>query len=82
MRVDKFLKVSRIIKRRTVANQVCSQGRVTINGRVAKPGTEVKPDNWISSLDGQKLRGFGHIPPCHQGRRQPDVPYSLRPLYI
>lgn len=42
MRLDKFLKVSRIIKRRTVANEACSGGRVSLNGRVAKPGAEVK----------------------------------------
>jgi len=42
MRLDKFLKVSRVVKRRTVANEVCSAGRVTINGRPAKPGAEVK----------------------------------------
>jgi ribosomal 50S subunit-recycling heat shock protein len=42
MRVDKFLKVSRVIKRRTVANEVCSAGRVTVNGKPAKPGTEIK----------------------------------------
>ena len=37
MRLDKYLKVSRIIKRRTVANEACSGGRVTLNGKVAKP---------------------------------------------
>ena len=42
MRLDKYLKVSRIIKRRTVANEACDAGRVTINGKVAKAGTEVK----------------------------------------
>lgn len=42
MRVDKFLKVSRVIKRRTVANEACDADRVTINGKVAKAGTEVK----------------------------------------
>ena len=42
MRLDKFLKVSRIIKRRTVANEACSGGRVSLNGKVAKPGAEVK----------------------------------------
>lgn len=42
MRLDKFLKVSRIIKRRTVAKEVCDTGRVWVNGRVAKPGTDVK----------------------------------------
>ncbi|HHW22926.1 MAG TPA: RNA-binding S4 domain-containing protein [Clostridiaceae bacterium] len=42
MRIDKFLKVSRIIKRRTLANEACSKEKVTINGRPAKPGSEVK----------------------------------------
>lgn len=42
MRLDKFLKVSRIIKRRTVANEICAAGRVLVNGRPAKPGAEVK----------------------------------------
>lgn len=42
MRIDKYLKVSRLIKRRTVANEVCEQGRVKINDKVVKPGSEVK----------------------------------------
>ncbi len=42
MRLDKYLKVSRIIKRRTVANEACDAGRVLINGKVSKAGTEVK----------------------------------------
>lgn len=42
MRLDKFLKLSRIIKRRTVAKEVCDTGRVLVNGRVAKPGTDLK----------------------------------------
>lgn len=42
MRLDKYLKNSRLIKRRTVANAACDQGRVKINGKVAKAGTEVK----------------------------------------
>lgn len=42
MRIDKYLKVSRIIKRRTVAQEACDGGRVSINGKVAKPSTEVK----------------------------------------
>ncbi len=41
MRLDKYLKVSRIIKRRTVAKEACDQGRVTVNDRPAKAGTEV-----------------------------------------
>ncbi|KEI94285.1 RNA-binding S4 domain-containing protein [Clostridium botulinum] len=42
MRLDKFLKVSRIIKRRTVAKEACENERVFVNSKIAKPGTEVK----------------------------------------
>lgn len=42
MRLDKYLKVSRLIKRRTVANEACDAGRVKINGKVAKASAEVK----------------------------------------
>ncbi|KNF07812.1 RNA-binding S4 domain protein [Gottschalkia purinilytica] len=42
MRIDKFLKNARIIKRRTIAKEACEQGRVLVNGKEAKPGTEVK----------------------------------------
>ena len=42
MRLDKFLKVSRIIKRRTVANEACDGGRVSLNGRPAKASADVK----------------------------------------
>ncbi len=54
MRLDKYLKVSRLIKRRTVANEACDAGRVMLNGRVAKAGTEVKPDDKISIVFGDK----------------------------
>ena len=43
MRLDKFLKVSRLIKRRTVANEACDAGRVTVNGTPAKASVKVKP---------------------------------------
>ncbi len=43
LRLDKFLKVSRVIKRRTLAKEVCDRRQVTVNGRVAKAGTEIKP---------------------------------------
>lgn len=48
LRLDKFLKVSRLIKRRTVANAVCSQGRVFINNSVAKPSTTIKENDLIT----------------------------------
>ena len=52
MRLDKFLKVSRIIKRRTVANEAASAGRISINGKVAKPASEVKPGDTLDILLG------------------------------
>lgn len=54
MRLDKYLKVSRIIKRRTVANEACDNGRVMINGKVAKASTEVKVGDIIEVGFGQK----------------------------
>lgn len=42
MRIDKYLKLTRIIKRRTIAQEACDQGRVQINGKVAKAGNQVK----------------------------------------
>ncbi|MCQ2538558.1 MAG: RNA-binding S4 domain-containing protein [Lachnospiraceae bacterium] len=54
MRLDKYLKVSRIIKRRTVANEACDNGRVLINGKVAKASAEVKVGDIIEVGFGQK----------------------------
>lgn len=55
MRLDKFLKVSRLIKRRTVANEACDAGRVMINGKVAKASTEVKVGDIIEIGFGSKV---------------------------
>ena len=54
MRLDKFLKVSRLIKRRTVANEACDAGRVSVNGHPAKASYEVKPGDTIAISFGQK----------------------------
>ena len=54
MRLDKFLKVSRVIKRRTVANDVCSAGRVSVNGKPAKASLEVKKGDVIEIGFGQR----------------------------
>lgn len=54
MRLDKFLKVSRLVKRRTVAKQVADQGRIDINGRPAKSGTNVAPGDVLTIRFGQK----------------------------
>ena len=54
MRLDKYLKVSRIIKRRTVANEACDAGRVTINGRPAKASVDVKVGDILEIQFGNK----------------------------
>ena len=54
MRLDKYLKVSRIIKRRTVANEACDAGRVMVNDKVAKAGTDVKVGDVIEIAFGNK----------------------------
>jgi ribosomal 50S subunit-recycling heat shock protein len=54
MRLDKYLKVSRIIKRRTVANEACDNGRVMINGKVARASAEVKVGDVIEIAFGTK----------------------------
>ena len=53
MRIDKYLKVTRIIKRRTVANEVCDAGRITVNGRVVKASYYVKEGDIIEINMGQ-----------------------------
>lgn len=58
MRLDKYLKVSRIIKRRTVANEACDGGRVTVNGKVAKAGLEVKVGDVIEIRFGDKTSRY------------------------
>ena len=55
MRLDKYLKVSRLIKRRTVAKEACDGGRVSLNGRPAKAGSEVKAGDLIEIRFGSRL---------------------------
>ena len=54
MRLDKFLKVSRLIKRRTVANEACDAGRVTVNGKPAKASVRLKEGDIIEIQFGTK----------------------------
>ena len=54
MRLDKYLKVSRLIKRRTVAQEAGEQGKVTVNGKVAKPSVNVKVGDIIEITFGEK----------------------------
>ncbi len=55
MRLDKYLKVSRLIKRRTVANEACDNGRISVNGRVVKASYEVKVGDRIEIAMGARI---------------------------
>jgi S4 RNA-binding domain protein len=55
MRLDKYLKVSRLIKRRTVANEACDGGRVTVNGKVARASYDVKAGDVIALHFGERV---------------------------
>ena len=55
MRLDKFLKVSRIIKRRTVANEACNNGRVSVNGRQVKASYDVKQGDVLEIVFGSRV---------------------------
>ncbi len=54
MRLDKFLKVSRVIKRRTVANEACDAGRVTVNGKTARASYDVKRGDIVQIAFGER----------------------------
>ena len=54
MRLDKYLKISRLIKRRTIANDACDAGRVLINGKAGKAGSNVKPGDILEIAFGDK----------------------------
>lgn len=55
MRLDKFLKASRLVKRRTVAKELCDAGRMDVNGRVAKAGTEMHVGDELTIRYGQRV---------------------------
>lgn len=55
MRIDKYLKVSRLIKRRTVAKEVADHEKITVNGKVCKPSTDIKVNDIVTIRFGMKL---------------------------
>ena len=55
MRIDKYLKVTRLIKRRTIANEACDQSRITVNGRVVKASYDVKENDVIEITMGERV---------------------------
>ncbi len=58
MRIDKFLKISRVIKRRTVAQEACDGGRIEINGKTAKPSKEVRVGDVVTVTFGNRAMTF------------------------
>lgn len=58
MRLDKYLKVSRIIKRRSLANEACTQGRVLVNDKVAKPSTKVDVGDVVEIRLGERVNKY------------------------
>lgn len=79
MRLDKYLKNSRIIKRRTVANDACSAGRISVNGKVAKAGYEVKIGDVIEIKFGDKITKF-EITDVKENPRKEDAQEMYRIL--
>jgi len=58
IRLDRFLKISRIIKRRSVANDACSTGHITVNGKEGKPGTSVKVGDVLGIRFGEQYHEY------------------------
>ena len=74
MRLAKFLRVSRIIKRRTVANEAADGGRISVNGRVVKPSYEVKVGDIVEIKFGDKISKFKIVAiPTVQGKNMPQM---------
>ncbi len=74
MRIDKFLKVARIIKRRTIANEMADMGRVVVNGKQVKPSYEVKIGDIVELKFGEKISKFEIIEiPKVQGKNMPEM---------
>ena len=78
MRVDKFLKVSRIIKRRTIANEAADGGRIIVNGKVVKPSYEVKVNDILEIKFGDKTAKFKII--FIQEKKKKNMPQMIEEL--
>ena len=74
MRLDKFLKVSRVIKRRTIANDAADNGRISVNGKIVKPSYEVKIGDIVEIKFGDKISRFEIIQiPQKEGKNQEET---------
>lgn len=79
MRIDKFLKVSRIIKRRTVANEAADGGRIFVNGKKVKPSYEVKVNDIIEIKFGDKTSKFKILNiPATQGKNMTQMVEEIK----
>jgi len=79
MRLDKYLKVSRLIKRRTVANDACDAERVSVNGRAVKAGYQVKPGDVIEIAFGQRTLKV-EVTEIRESAGKADAPAMYREL--
>ena len=79
MRLDKFLKVSRLIKRRTVANEACSGSHVSVNGKTAKPAYDLKVGDIIELYLGGKTSRFEVLSLSEHASKE-DAPQMYRAL--
>ena len=78
MRIDKFLKVSRVIKRRTVAQEACDGGRIEINGKVVKPSKEVNVGDIVTVAFGNRTMQFEVLSVDeHQTKQSADSMYKI-----
>ena len=77
MRLDKFLKISRIIKRRTVAKEVADKGRIQVNGKLAKSSTDVKVGDELRIQFGNKILE-GAVEELHESTKKDDAAKMYR----
>lgn len=77
MRLDKFLKISRIIKRRSAAKEVADKGRIYVNGKLAKSSTDVKVDDTIKIQFGNKVLEVA-VEALHESTKKEDAAKMYR----
>ncbi len=77
MRLDKFLKISRIIKRRTVAKEVADKGRIQVNGKLAKSSTDVKVGDELRIQFGNKIL-LAAVEELHESTKKEDAAKMYR----
>lgn len=78
IRLDRFLKISRIIKRRSVANDACSTGHITVNGKEGKPGTSVKVGDVLGIRFGEQYHEYEILTIAEHAAKQ-DASSMYRP---